>query len=63
MTFINGTGNNDDIGPPKYLYRGNPNPFAAALAVAILTARIELAPRFDLLSVSSSCFITESTVA
>ena len=60
ITFIRGTGKSVDKGSPKYLYRGKSNTFAAAFAVARLTASIELAPRLDLFLEASISIITWS---
>ena len=53
MIFIIGTGNVFAETPPTYLYKGNPNSFAAAFAAANETPKIAFAPNFDLLGVPS----------
>ena len=57
ITFISGTGRRLDNGSPRYLYNGISKAFDAALALARLTARIELAPKLDLLGVPSISII------
>ena len=60
MTFIIGTGRTLALGPPKYLYRGNPQESAAALATARDTANVALAPNTLLNSVPSIASIVSS---
>ena len=55
--FIIGTGNSLALTPPKYLYKGNFKALAAALATAIDTPKIALAPSLLLLGVPSSANI------
>ena len=59
-TLRQGTGSTRAEGPPRYLYRGRSALAAAALATAIETARIALAPRFALFVVASASFIARS---
>ena len=58
--FIIGTGNSFALTPPKYLYKGIPNWFAAALATANETPSIAFAPNFPLLGVPSRAIIALS---
>ena len=51
--FIMGTGRSLGEIPPKYRYRGSPSASAAALATAMDTASMALAPKLLLLSVPS----------
>ena len=59
--FIIGTGSLFPDIPPKNLYKGMSNDIAAALALAIETAKIAFAPRFDLSLVPSASIIALST--
>ena len=58
--FIIGTGRRLPEIPPKKRYSGISNAVAAALAVAMDTARIALAPSFDLSFVPSASIIALS---
>ena len=59
--FIIGTGSLFALTPPRNLYSGISSEIAAALAQAIDTARIALAPSFDLSFVPSASIIALST--
>jgi hypothetical protein len=63
MTLAIGTGRTFAFGPPRYLKSGRPTAAAAALAFASETARIALAPSFDLVSVPSVSSMMRSTVS
>ena len=58
--FIIGTGNCLALTPPMYWNNGNPNSSAAALATAIETPNIALAPNLPLLCVPSNSIIKAS---
>ena len=60
---IIGTGSIFTFTPPRYEYSGMPSEFAAALATAMDTPSIALAPRLDLSFVPSSFFSISSTAA
>ena len=59
--FIIGTGRRFALTPPRKRYSGSSSAAAAALALAIDTARIAFAPRFDLSFVPSALSIAAST--
>ncbi len=63
MMFIMGTGNRNAPGPPRYAYSGTRAAAAAALATAMETPRMALAPSLPLLGVPSSSIITWSISA
>src|SRR5688572_28856682 len=60
MMFIIGTGSTLAFGPPRYLYRGTPSWAAAALATAMETARMALAPRTFFVELPSSASMAAS---
>ena len=59
--FIIGTGKRFPEIPPRKRYNGKSNAVAAALAVAIDTAKIAFAPNLDLSFVPSALIIALST--
>jgi hypothetical protein len=61
MMFIMGAGRTLALMPPMYRYRGRPRNSAAALAVAMDTPSMALAPRRDLFSVPSRSMRAWST--
>jgi len=61
ITLAIGTGSTLALTPPRYLNNGMPNASEAAFAVARDTAKMALAPSFDLVSVPSRASIFWST--
>ena len=60
MILAIGTGRRVVCAPPRYLYRGSPRYSAAALATAMDTPKMALAPSLALFSVPSSSIMVRS---